>query len=364
MDDPVVTDATMTTRGRPGRATSRPGMRQQSLRWLATNSLGAALVLMVVVFQLTTGSLLDWPNVRTMLLDSAVVAVVAVPLAILMIGGYVDLSVGSTMALGGVLAGKVVENGHGSVGVAVLLAVAVGLAVGLFNGVVAVRFGLSAIIVTLGTLTAVRGVAQLVSPFVTSTFGSSFQFLGNGLLAGIPVPVLIAAGALVIGAYFLSRTAAGRHVYAIGVNPDAAFLSGVSVRRLPFLLFLACGACAGLAGAITAARLNSAPAGQLGVGFELTVLTAVLLGGVSFKGGEGNMLGVLLGVLFLAVLNNGLILLGVETFWQSVASGLALVGAVGLSALTHRVNAAAAARAGAARQMTTLPPGTGGRVQR
>jgi ribose transport system permease protein len=181
----------------------------------------------------------------------------------------------------------------------------------------------------------VRGIAQLLSPIPRNNFGSEFGLLGVGTLAGVPLSVWIATLLLVLAGVFLAFTPIGRHVYAIGVNREAAYLSGVRVRAVPFWLFALSGAMAGFAGTIVIARLNSAPAGQLGGGFELVVLTAVLLGGVALTGGEGTIFGVVVGVLFYGALNNSLVLLGVTTFWQAVASGLALVGAIGLSAMTH-----------------------------
>ncbi len=308
--------------------------RSRLLDALINNPLLVLLVAMIVIVALATdGTLLSWINVRGILLDGAIIAV---PGAMLIISGYIDLSVGSTLALGGVAAGTIMAGG-GTPVFAVLAALGVGALVGLVNAIASPLLGLSAFITTLGTLTAVRGVAQLVSPLGANNFGEAFTYLGVGTFLAIPLAVWIAAALLILGALFLTVTPAGRHVYAIGVNRQAAHLSGVNVTRLPFLLYLASGAAAGLAGAITVARLNSAPAGQLGVGFELTVLTAILLGGVALTGGEGNMLGVLVGVLFLGVLNNSLVQLGVTSFWQNVASGLALIAAIGIGLLTHRL---------------------------
>ncbi|GAB3452389.1 ABC transporter permease [Kineococcus endophyticus] len=312
---------------------------------LTRNPLLVLLVVMVAALQVSTGTALDWGNLRGVLLDAAVIAVVAVPGAVLVICGYIDLSVGSTLALGGVVAGKVMAGGQGNPVVAVVLAVAVGAFVGLVNGVLSTWFGLSSFIVTLGSLTAVRGVAQLVSPLPVNTFGDTFGFLGVGTVAGVPLAVWLALAALVVAGLVLTTTPVGRHVYAIGVNREAAFLSGVRVRQVPLVVFVLSGAAAAFAGVVTVARLNSAPAGQLGLGFELQVLTAVLLGGVALTGGEGGMFGVALGVLFLGMLRNGLTLLGVTTFWQSVASGVALVAAIAIAKGTHVVRQRLEARA-------------------
>jgi ribose transport system permease protein len=295
------------------------------------------LIVLVVGVQLATDSFFGWQNIRGILQDSAVIAIVAIPVAMLLIAGYIDLSVGSSLALGGVVASLVMDKGAGQPAVAIVLAIVAGAVVGLVNAVIITVLGLNSFITTLGTLTAVRGVAQLISPTPRNNFGDQFGMLGVGTVAGIPLSVWIAALLLIAAGIFLALTPTGRHVYAVGVNRQAAYLSGVPVRRLPFALFVLSGAMSGFAGTIVAARLNSAPAGQLGAGFELVVLTAVLLGGVALTGGEGTIFGVVVGVLFYGALNNSLVLLGVTTFWQAVASGLALVAAIGLSALTHVV---------------------------
>jgi len=292
---------------------------------------------MVVFFHVTTGTQLTWGNLRSVLLDSALIAIVAIPGAMLIIAGYIDLSVGSTLALGGVIAGLIVDGGGGNPFLAVIAAVGVGALIGLVNGTVSVGFGFSAFVTTLGTLTAVRGIALLVSPYPSKNFGDAFGFLGLGIVAGIPVAIWIAILAFFVAAIYMYLMPGGRHLYAIGVNKEAAFLSGVNIKRTPYVLYIVSGASAGLAGAIYAARLNSAPAGQLGTGFELIVLTAILLGGVSLLGGEGTMFGVLTGVLFLGLLGNGLTLIGVASFWQNVASGVALILAIGLSVVTHKL---------------------------
>ncbi|GAA2665598.1 ABC transporter permease [Streptomyces vastus] len=289
------------------------------------------LVLMVLLFQLTTGSFLDGGNLRGIATDAATLTLVAVPLALLVISGYLDLSVGSTVALGGLVAGWLAGPQHQSPVVAVLGALAVGAAVGAVNGVLCCYLGLSSFIVTLGMLAAVRGLAQQLFPLPLSSFGSGFAWLGGARVAGIDAPVFIALLVLVAGALFLALTPAGRHVFAIGVNREAAYLSGISVRRTPFALFVVTAVAAALAGAIKASVLDSAVAGTSGAGFELTVLTAVLLGGVALTGGSGSVFGVLLGVLFLGCLQNGLTLLNVPTFWQQMAQGVALVAGAALA---------------------------------
>ncbi|MGX1372104.1 ribose transport system permease protein [Streptomyces canus] len=305
------------------------------LTTLRRQPLIAVLIAMVLVFQLSTGSFLDPANLRGIATDAATLAVVAVPSALLVISGYLDLSVGSTLALGGLVGGWLAGQGQSPV-VAVLGALAAGAAVGAVNGLLCCYFGLSAFIVTLGMLTAVRGLAQQLFPLPLSGFGTGFAWLGGARIAGVAAPVVVAALVTVAGALFLALTPAGRHVFAIGVNREAAHLSGIDVRRTPFALFVITGVAAALAGAIKASVLDSVVAGTSGSGFELAVLTAVLVGGVALTGGSGSILGVLLGVLFLGCLQNGLTLLDVPTFWQQMAQGSALVAGAALAYFTPR----------------------------
>jgi len=302
-------------------------------RALGRHPLIVILVPMVIYFQVATGQFITADNIRGIALDSAVLAIIAVPGALLLISGYLDLSVGSTLALGAVVAANLMIDHQTVAFVAILGAVGVGALVGAVNGCLCSLINLSPFIVTLGTLTAVRGLDLLFSPLPLSGFGSSFGALGGGEVLNIPVPVGIAVVVLLAGAAFLILTPAGRYVYAIGVNREAAFLSGIAVRRLPVLLYIASGGAAGLAGAIQAARLDSAPAGSLGTQFELTVLTAVLLGGVAFTGGTGSVFGVALGVIFLGCLQNGLTQLNVPDAWQELIRGLALVAAAALAVI-------------------------------
>lgn len=291
-----------------------------------------ALIALVVFFEVSTGAFVQWSNLSAIASEVATLAIVAVPMAVLVIAGYLDLSVGSVFALGAMVAGRLAADEHGLI-LCVLGALAAGAVVGLINGVLCTYLGLSAFIVTLGTLTAVRGMVQQLSPFPLSGFGESFGRLGGATFLGLDLPIWLAVACIAAGAVFLTRTPAGRHIYAIGVSRDAAYLSGVNVRLLPLLAFVMTSVAAALAGAIKASVLDSVQTGTSGTGFELTVLTAVLLGGVAFTGGAGSIGGVVIGVLFLGGLQNGLTVMGVPVFWQVVAQGVALVLAAGLGLL-------------------------------
>ncbi len=310
-------------------------LRGAFLAIASKNALFVGLVILGVFFAVSSPVFFTAGNLRDVIVQVSILAIVAVPSAILLLSGGVDLSIGSTVALGGVVTGTLLTGGV-PVWLAMFLGICAGVGIGLINGVLCALLDFSPIIVTLGMLTAVRGLVYVVNSTPVFGFPDAFTFFGRGQLLGIPVLVVIAALMFIAGSIFLYLTPWGRHVFALGVNRDAAFLSGVSMKALPLFLYIFSGASAGLGGVLLAARLNTASAGSLGVGFELDVLTAVLLGGVAFGGGRGSLMGVLIGVLFLGVLSNGLILLNVFPFYQLLAKGLALVVAAGLDVLSSK----------------------------
>ena len=318
------------------------------VRLLVDNALLLALGLLVLFFASQNDRFVSFDNFRLVALQVSIMGIVSVPLALLLISGGIDLSVGSIIGLGGMTSASLLDSGT-PVAVAVLAGVLAGAAVGVANGALSIFTKLSPIVVTLGALAAMRGLTFYISAVPIFGFPDSFTNLGSGRILGVPILVLIAAGVFVIGYVFLNRTPWGQHVYAFGVNSEAARLAGISTRVLPFMLYVATGAAAGLGGSLLVARLNSATPGTLGLAFEIDVLTAILLGGVAFGGGRGRLSGVLVGVVFLGVLSNGLVLLDVRSFTQTLLKGIALVAAAGLATLVGRLEtrAALAARSAA-----------------
>ncbi|MBX3031872.1 MAG: ABC transporter permease [Chloroflexi bacterium] len=314
--------------------TAHPERAPVSVRRLAMmNALPLGFVGLIVLFvAMGAPNFLTFGNVSDILRLSAPIMVVAIPLAFLLIMGHVDLSIGSTVALSAVVLGLLITRLGLDIWVAALGGVLTGVIVGCFNGLAVTRAGLSPIIVTLGTLTGIRGIAMWLAPGSIYGFGSEFVQIGYGGILGIPYFVLVELVVACIGAFVLAWSPIGRHVLAIGVNEQAAYLSGVKVQWVVLAGYIVTGMAAGLAGVMYAMLLNSAPAGTLGLGFELEVLTAVMLGGVAFSGGRGTIRGVVLGVLFLAVLKNGLILLNIQAAIASVIMGAALL----VSALLDR----------------------------
>jgi ribose transport system permease protein len=313
----------------------------RNIRLLVDNALSLALLLLIVFFAIQNDRFLSFDNFRLVALQVSIIGIVSVPLALLLISGGIDLSVGSIVGLGGMTSAALLDSGS-SVTIAVLAGLLAGIAVGVVNGGLSIFVGLSPIVVTLGSLAAVRGLTFYISDVPIFGFPGSFTNLGSGRILDIPILVIIALGVFGIGYAFLSRTPWGQHVYAIGVNIEAARLAGISTRLLPFMLYVATGAAAGLGGTLLVARLNTAAPGTLGLGYEIDVLTAILLGGVAFGGGRGRISGVMIGVVFLGVLSNGLVLLNVRSYTQTVLKGVALVTAAGLATLVGRLETRAA----------------------
>jgi ribose transport system permease protein len=305
-------------------------------RLAATNALLLGVIAMVVVFSTQSEVFFTAANIKEILLQSAILGMVAVIAALLLLSGNVDLSVGSVLGLGGVVTAVLMVNANFAPVAAVAVGLAAGALVGAVNGYLIAYLRFSGIIVTLGMLTLLQGINQVITEAPVSGFGDAYGELGRGTFLSIPIPVVVAAVTFAIGGGILTLTPFGRHIYAIGVNREAAYVSGIAVRRVPFVLYVASGLFAALGGVVTIARLDSAPPGTLGVGFELNVLTAVLLGGIAFDGGRGRMSGVLLGVLFLGVLNNGLTILNVPFYYQLVAQGGALIIAAALDRISTR----------------------------
>ncbi|MDR1634707.1 MAG: ABC transporter permease [Bifidobacteriaceae bacterium] len=262
-------------------------------------------------------------NLLGILSQNAATFIVAAGAALLLMAGFIDMSVGSAMALAGVAAAFAFLE-HGLVAGAAA-GIAVGVAMGVFNGLLVGFAGLSPIVVTLGGLAAARGLAQFLSPGSLYGLPPEVLELGSGSFIGIPYLVWAAALVCVAFAFVSSRLPAGKHALAIGANQRAAFLSGVVVKRFVFLLYVAVGASVGVAAVLQVARLGSAPSGTLGIGFETAILTAVLLGGVPFTGGRGSVVGVVLGVWLIGVLNNGLTLMNVPPEASGIVTGLVLI---------------------------------------
>jgi len=282
------------------------------------------LILLTIFFTVTSEYFLDVDNFKNIFVALAVTGVVCVPGTMLMIAGQVDLSVGSAAAVSGMILGNVVN----SYGIANgLLAVLIfGLVIGAVNGFFVTVIGVNSLITTLGTLATLYGIALLIGNGQTLMM-KNFEWLGTAQPAGIPLPIIIFFVIAVVGIVVLRRTRFGRSLYAIGSNPNAARVVGIRSNRILFATFVLSGLSSALAGAILCSQLSAGDP-NAARGLELEVITAIVLGGASLAGGRGTMWGTIIGLTTIGVLNNGLILLDVPTFWQRVAQGLMLILAV------------------------------------
>jgi len=316
-----------------------------------------ALVLLSLYFSESTGSFFTRSNILVVLEQVSVLGMVAVPGAMLLVSGNLDLSVGSVAGLSAAMFGEFDKIFHWPTLLAAIGALAVGALWGTMNGALISYLGFSPVIVTLGGFAGAAGLAQTITSDVTrSGFGATFDGLGGGTLAGIPVPVIIFFAVFLAGTYVWYETRTGRHLIAIGANKDAARALGVASRRLPFVIYVLSGTAAALGGLILTAQLDGASV-QIGVGLELQVLTAILLGGVAFNGGRGSLWGTLAGILFIGVLDDGLILINVGPYVADLAVGAALVVAAALDVLYQRLQKVPVAETAEAEALETDSPG-------
>lgn len=313
--------------------TERRALGQRALGLLTTAyqrfGMGLVLLILVVILSMLAPSFLSSDNLLDVARQASVVAIIAAGATFVILTAGIDLSVGSAL---GVCAMVVVGLDMAGLptAVAVLAAVAAGSLIGAINGVLTARFQLPAFIVTLAALTYLRGVVY-VGTGGTTLFSPtlSFTWFGQGHLFGIPVPVLIMFLVYLGGWYLLNRTVFGRHVLSVGGNPEAARLAGIPVKRVLFSVYVIAGLCVGVAAIIAAGRLQSAVP-DLGTGYELNAIAAVVLGGTSLMGGRGSLVGTLIGALIIGVLTNGMTLMNVPSFYQLIVQGIVIIIAVAL----------------------------------
>ena len=296
------------------------------------------LTLLILVAALALAMSVAYPNnfptgsnLRAVLLNLAPVGILVCGMMLLMIAGSFDLSCGSTLALSGVWAGVVAGWWGWPAEVAILVGIVVGALAGLVNGLIVTRIGINALIATLGTLTIYRSLTYVTAGTGVTPISDAFAAYGRAAdpVLRIQSPFWVMLAIVLVGSWLVSRTRCFRQFYFVGGNPRAAQLSGIRVDRLTLIAFIIMGALAGIAGVFGAARLNSAVV-NAGVGIELKVITATVLGGASLKGGEGTIIGGILGVLFIALIENAMIINAIGVFWQGMVVGLVLLFAVSL----------------------------------
>lgn len=311
-----------------------------------------ALIAIIIVFSFLSPYYFSVSNFLTMASHVAIYAILALGMLLVILNGGIDLSVGSTLGLSGIIAGFLMQGVtlqflgvklYPSVWVVVVIACLVGAVIGLINGILIARFKVPAFVATLGMMYVVRGIALLITNGLTynnlsgeADLGNTgFNWLGFNRLFDIPIGVLVMIVLAVMGSLMLNRTAFGRWLYASGGNERAAELSGVPTKRVQISVYVLAGICAAIAGLILTSQLTSAGP-TAGTSYELTAIAAVVIGGAALTGGRGNIRGTLLGAFVIGFLSDGLVIIGISSYWQTVFTGGVIVLAVLLNAVQYR----------------------------
>lgn len=309
---------------------SAPERREQMMRWLRGAGMLPVLLLLCLGFGIGTEGFFTAQNLSIVAQQASINIVLAAGMTFVILTGGIDLSVGSVLASAAVVS-LLVSKLAGFGALSVPAALMTGLAFGLVNGALVAGLRLPPFIVTLGSLTAVRGIARLLADDKT-VFNPElpFAFIGNASIFGVPWLVAISLAVVALSWFVLRRTVLGVQIYCVGGNAEAARLSGIKVWKVLLFVYATSGFLSGLGAVMTTSRLFAANGLQLGQSYELDAIAAVILGGTSFVGGVGSIVGTLIGALIIAVLTNGLILLGVSDIWQYIIKGIVIIGAVAL----------------------------------
>jgi len=293
----------------------------------------AILIFFVVLFTLFSviaRGFLSATNLINVARQISLLGIVSVSMTIVILTGGIDLSVGSVLGMSATIAAFSMVKLGLPVIPSLLISLAASALVGLLNGLLITKLHIPPLITTLATMTGVRGVCYIVTKGIPIYgFDQKFSVLGQGYLGPVPIPVVLMIVVFAIGYIVLNNMGFGRHVYGIGGNEEAAILSGINVDRKKILVYTVSGLVAGFAGIVLLSRIMTG-APTLGSGFELEVVTSVVLGGISISGGEGKLRGVIFGVLIMGVLSNGLIILSVDEYYQWLVRCVVLLLAVGL----------------------------------
>ena len=297
-----------------------------------------AWIVLIIVFAICNPAFLKMSNIFTILRQAAVVGVCSVGMTFVILTGGMDLSVGSVIGVSCVAGAQLLSKGM-PIPLVIIIILIIGLLAGLFNGFFINELGIAPIIMTLGTMAYL-----LCGGFAVYGIPEKFKYIGQGYLGVIPFPVIIMALCFAAGWFILNRLGFGREVYGIGGNIEASRLSGVNVKKTLYKVYGLAGILYALAGLILMARVNSGQPSS-GEGYEMDVITGVVLGGVSINGGEGSILGVVVGVLLMSTLQNGMVLMNISEFWQKVVKGIVLILAVSLDRIVQKSKAKASEKA-------------------
>jgi len=294
----------------------------------------AALVVLCVVLSIFNPKFLTFNNIVNVLRQIFQVGILGVGMAYVIITGGIDLSIGSTIALGGVITAQLTMMGM-PVWVSFLAALLVGAIVGSVNGLMIVNLNINAFITTMAMMNIIKGVAYLITEGMPISFSTSLNFLGGGSIAGIPFPIFVMVAILIAGHIVLKKTVFGKSIFAVGGNERYAKLSGINVAKTKVCVYGILGCLGALVGVMTASNLKIA-ATAAGSGSEMDVIAAVVIGGTSMSGGKGSITGVLIGAAIMGVIRNGFVLLKLSSYLQMISIGAVIVIAVTLDQFKKR----------------------------
>jgi ribose transport system permease protein len=299
----------------------------------------ATLVILIIIIglalQVITGRFFTTPNLNAISLGFATSAIIVIGMTMALVSGGFDLSVGSVFAMGGVVAATALRA-ELPIPIAMLCGIGAGMLAGLINGLLITKVQINPFITTLGMMGIARGVSLAVTEgTIIAGLPREFYVFGQGRTLDIPNLILIALLMILIGDVLMRRSAAFRQIYYVGGNDEAARLSGINVDRVRIAVFMMSGLLAALAGVLSVSRFTVADPGA-GMGEELRIIAACIIGGCTLRGGKGTVLGGLLGLIFVGFINNGMILLRVPVYWQQLSMGVVLLLAVGFDTLSQR----------------------------
>ncbi len=309
-------------------------MKKISLDHIGRYGIAIAFVLICILLSILHPAFLTLSNLRVILTQVSINALLAFGVTFVIITGGIDLSLGSVLAVAGIAAAIFAHPDTYPLVVPIAAGLGTGIIFGAFNGLIITKSKVPPFIVTLGTMTIARGLALIFSNGrPVSNLSDAFNFIGGGTIGGIPFPIIILVLAFIVCALLLGRTTWGRYMYAVGGNELAAKASGINVNKVKMMVYTLCGGLAGIAGVLLTSRITTGQP-NAGMGFELDAIAAAIIGGTSTSGGTGNMVGTLLGALLIGVISNGLDLMNVSSYYQLVIKGLIIVGAVVLDSVS------------------------------
>ena len=307
----------------------------QVKEFLLKYSFAIVFVLLVVYLSFATTKFLTLSNIVNVFRQVSNQGIIAVGMTMILIMGQIDLSVGALVAFAAVLNAIFLKWGL-SIPLSIVSTLGVTCLWGVLNGYVTARFRLHAFLVTMATMTLIRGMTYtLTGGYPVGGLPQDFFIYGSGQLGFVPYPVIYMLVIFMLGAFVLSSTTFGRSIYALGGNEDAARLSGINVERVKIGVFVVSALVSGISGLVLSSRLM-AGSPEIGIGWELDIVAAVIIGGTNIMGGQGKLSGTLLGVLFIGILSNGMILLDITPYMQQVVRGLVILGAVILNSLQEK----------------------------